>query len=158
MPAAGLHWRPGGDAVHGRSDDRDRPAQKASHTAVAVSGPDALLAELRLRASGARAERLLDWAAVWPQRTWLVEGAVGLDHLLAQQLLSAGERVLDVQPKLGTRMPNWCCASEINQARKRPTEVEIPGVASPHSMIDNVLLRTLDRHRSRMPTVPLRDV
>jgi hypothetical protein len=28
-------------------------------------------------------------------------GAAGLGHLLAQQLLFAGERVLDVQPKLG---------------------------------------------------------
>jgi transposase len=33
-----------------------------------------------------------------------VEGAGGLGHLLAQQLLSAGERVLDVQPKLGARV------------------------------------------------------
>ncbi len=31
-------------------------------------------------------------------------GAGGLGHLLAQQLLSAGERVLDVQPKLGARV------------------------------------------------------
>ena len=29
---------------------------------------------------------------------------MGLGHLLAQQLLSAGERVLDVQPKLGARV------------------------------------------------------
>jgi transposase len=33
-----------------------------------------------------------------------VEGAGGRGHLLAQQLLSAGERVLDVQPKLGARV------------------------------------------------------
>jgi transposase len=33
-----------------------------------------------------------------------VEGAGGLGHLLSQQLLSAGERVLDVQPKLGARV------------------------------------------------------
>ena len=42
--------------------------------------------------------------AGWPERTWAVEGAGGLGHLLAQQLLSAGERVLDVQPKLGARV------------------------------------------------------
>ena len=30
--------------------------------------------------------------------------AGGMGHLLAQQLLSAGERVLDVQPKLGARV------------------------------------------------------
>jgi transposase len=44
------------------------------------------------------------WAADWPERTWAVEGARGLGHLLAQQLLAAGERVLDVQPKLGARV------------------------------------------------------
>jgi transposase len=39
-----------------------------------------------------------------PQRTWAVEGADGVGHLLAQQLLAAGERVLDVQPKLSARV------------------------------------------------------
>ena len=77
---------------------------KASHTAVAISGAEEPLGELRVRASAAQAERLLEWAAAWPERTRAVEGAGGLGHLLAQQLLSAGERVLDVQPKLGARV------------------------------------------------------
>jgi hypothetical protein len=77
---------------------------KASHTAVVISGSEEPLGELRVRASAAQAERLLAWAAAWPERTWAVEGAGGLGHLLAQQLLSAGERVLDVQPKLGARV------------------------------------------------------
>src|SRR5712671_5203467 len=67
---------------------------KASHTAVAISAAEEPLGELRVRASGAQAERLLAWAAAWPQRTWAVEGAGGLGHLLAQLLLSAGERLL----------------------------------------------------------------
>jgi hypothetical protein len=33
-----------------------------------------------------------------------VEGAGGLGHLLAQQLVAAGEQVIDVQPKLGARV------------------------------------------------------
>ena len=77
---------------------------KASHTAVAISGAEEPLGELRVRACAAQADRLLEWAAAWPERTWAVEGAGGLGHLLAQQLLSAGERVLDVQPKLGARV------------------------------------------------------
>jgi transposase len=77
---------------------------KASHTAVAISGAEEPLGELRVRASAVQAERLMAWAAAWPERTWAVEGAGGLGHLLAQQLLSAGERVLDVQPKLGARV------------------------------------------------------
>jgi transposase len=77
---------------------------KASHTAVAIGGAEEPLGELRVRASAVQAGRLLEWAAAWPERTWAVEGAGGLGHLLAQQLLSAGERVLDVQPKLGARV------------------------------------------------------
>jgi transposase len=77
---------------------------KASHTAVAVSGDEQPLGQLRVRASAAQARQLLEWAAPWPQRIWAVEGAGGLGHLLAQQLVAAGERVLDVQPKLAARV------------------------------------------------------
>ena len=77
---------------------------KASHTAMAVGADEGPLGQVRVRASAAQAERLLTWAAAWPERTWAVEGAGGLGHLLAQQLVSAGERVLDVQPKLAARV------------------------------------------------------
>ncbi len=77
---------------------------KASHTAVAIGAAEEPLGELRVRACAVQAERLLAWAAAWPQRTWAVEGAGGTGHLLAQQLLSAGERVLDVRPRPGARV------------------------------------------------------
>jgi transposase len=77
---------------------------KGSHTAVAISPAEEPLGELRVRACAGQAQRLLDWAAAWPQRTWAIEGARGLGHLLAQQLLAAGEQVVDVQPKLGARV------------------------------------------------------
>jgi transposase len=77
---------------------------KGSHTAVAISAAEEPLGELRVCASAIQAERLLAWAAAWPERVWAIEGAGGLGHLLAQQLLAAGERVLDVQPKLGARV------------------------------------------------------
>jgi transposase len=77
---------------------------KASHTAVAVSADEQPLGQLRVRASAVQARRLLEWAAPWPERSWAVEGAGGLGHLLAQQLVAAGERVLDVQPKLAARV------------------------------------------------------
>jgi transposase len=77
---------------------------KASHTAVAIDEREAPLSELRVRSSAGQAERLVAWAAAWPERTWAVEGAGGLGYLLAQQLVAAGERVLDVQPKLGARV------------------------------------------------------
>ena len=47
--------------------------------------------------------QLLAWARPWPRRTWAVENASGLGHLLAQQLVARGERVVDVQPKLAAR-------------------------------------------------------
>src|ERR1700690_1276210 len=77
---------------------------KASHTAVVISAAEEELGELRVRACAGQAEQLLGWAAAWPQRTWAVEGAGGMGYLLAQQLVAAGERVLDVQPKLGARV------------------------------------------------------
>ena len=77
---------------------------KGSHTAVAISPAEEPLGELRVRACAAQARRLLGWAAAWPQRTWAIEGAGGLGHLLAQQLVTAGEVVLDVQPKMAARV------------------------------------------------------
>ena len=73
---------------------------KGSHTAVAVGAAEEPLGKLRVRACPDQAGKLVAWAQAWPERTWAVEGATGLGHLLAQQLVAAGERVLDVQPKL----------------------------------------------------------
>jgi hypothetical protein len=77
---------------------------------------------VRVRASAAQAERLPAWAAAWPERTWAVEGAGGLGQLLAQELVAAGERVLDVQPKLAARV-------RLLAAGPRPvrTRVSVPG-------------------------------
>ena len=66
---------------------------KASHTAVVISAAEEPLGEVRVRACAAQAERLLAWAAPWPERAWAIEGADGVGHLLAQQLLAAGQRV-----------------------------------------------------------------
>ena len=77
---------------------------KGSHTAVAVTATEEPLGKVRVRACPAQAEQLVAWAAAWSERTWAVEGAPGLGRLLAQQLVAAGERVLDVQPKLAARV------------------------------------------------------
>ena len=77
---------------------------KGSHTAVAVGPAEAPLGKVRVRACPAQAGQLVAWAQAWPERTWAVEGAGGVGHLLAQQLLAAGERVLDVPPKLAARV------------------------------------------------------
>src|SRR5262245_32238857 len=77
---------------------------KGSHTAVAIGLSEEPLGELRVRACPSQAEQLLAWAAGWPERAWAVEGAAGLGHLLAWQLVAAGEPVLDVPPKLAARV------------------------------------------------------
>ena len=77
---------------------------KGSHTAVVIGPGEEPLGELRVESSPGQAGDLLKWAAQWPERTWAVEGAAGLGRLLAQQLVAAGELVLDVQPKLAARV------------------------------------------------------
>jgi transposase len=77
---------------------------KGSHTAVAVGAAEEPLGKIRIHACPAQAGQLVAWAAGWPERTWAVEGAPGLGRLLGQQLVAAGERVLDVQPKLAARV------------------------------------------------------
>jgi transposase len=73
---------------------------RGSHTAAAIDGAEVSLGEVRVRASDGQ----LEWACRWPERTWAVENAGGLGYLLAQQLVAAGEQVLDVPPKLAARV------------------------------------------------------
>ena len=77
---------------------------KGSHTAVAVDKGERSLAEICVQSGPKQLERLLNWAGAFPERTWAVENATGLGYLLAQQLVAAGERVLDIQPKLAARV------------------------------------------------------
>ena len=43
------------------------------------------------------------YADQWPDREWAVEGGLGVGRPLAQRLLEAGERVVDVPAKLAAR-------------------------------------------------------
>jgi transposase len=47
---------------------------------------------------------LLGWSAGFGERVWAIESANGLGYLLSQQLVSAGERVLDVPATLSARV------------------------------------------------------
>ena len=76
---------------------------KASHTAVAIDNAEHVLDEFRVRACSAQTERLRLWAAPFPDRVWAIESARGLGYLLAQQLVAAGEIVVDVPAVLSTR-------------------------------------------------------
>ena len=86
----------------GWCDDRYRSAQGLAHR-VALDAREQRSGRFGC-ARRAAGRGLLELGRGWPQRTWAVEGARGLGQLLAQQLLAAGERVLDVPPKLAARV------------------------------------------------------
>jgi transposase len=46
---------------------------------------------------------MLAEARRWPERTWAIEGCQGIGRHIANQLLAAGEHVVDVPPKLSAR-------------------------------------------------------
>ncbi len=76
---------------------------KASNT-IAVLDGDEVLVDHRYRNTTTGFTEMLDAVAAWPQRRWAVEGAHGMGHLVAQQLIAHGETVLDVPAKLATRV------------------------------------------------------
>ncbi len=77
---------------------------KASHTAVAIGRDEQPLAEIKVRATRQQTDRLLAWAEPLGERTWAVESAGGMGYLLSQQLVGAGEQVLDVPATLASRV------------------------------------------------------
>jgi transposase len=133
---------------------------KASHTAVAVDERELPLGDVRVRATAAQSERLLAWAQQWPQRSWAIENAAGLGYLLAQQLVAAGERVVDVQPKLAARVRLLASVasgkSDPNDARSVAiVALRSPGLplvtAEDHVTVMKVWIRRR-RHLSRLRT------
>ena len=78
---------------------------KSTHTAMAIDRDEQPLARAQLVADRCQVQRLLAWAEpLGTQRTWAVESAGGLGKLLVQQLLEAGERLIDVPPTLAARI------------------------------------------------------
>jgi transposase len=77
---------------------------RGSHTAAVLDDTDEVVDEVRVAANRQQRDRLLEWAASFQPRTWAVEGATGTGALLAQQLVAAGERVLDVPATLSARV------------------------------------------------------
>jgi transposase len=77
---------------------------KGSHTAVAIDSNEHVLDETRVRSCSTQTVRLREWADGFEDRTWAVESAHGLGYLLAQQLVAAGENVIDVPPVRAARV------------------------------------------------------
>ena len=77
---------------------------KGSHTAVVVDRDEVEVARVKVRADRHQLARLLAFAEPFTPRTWAIESAGGLGYLLAQQLVAAGEPVVDVPATLASRV------------------------------------------------------
>ena len=66
-----------------------------------------------MRAGAGQVGELIAWAAHAQCRTWAVESAQGIGYLLAQQLVAAGEHVVDVPATLAARCV--LCSSRSNE-------------------------------------------
>src|ERR1022692_4039593 len=97
---------------------------KASHTAVAIGCDEQQLGQIKVRATCQQTARLLAWAEPLGERTWAIESAGGLGYLLSQQLVGAGERVLDVPATLASRVrvlgTGRSNKNDPNDAHRRP--------------------------------------
>jgi transposase len=77
---------------------------KGSHTATMLDRAERELRRVTVRAGRRQVEQLLEWVDGVQPRTWAVECAAGMGYLLSQQLVAAGERVLDVPATLASRV------------------------------------------------------
>jgi transposase len=135
---------------------------KATHTAVAIDRTEAELGGAKVRATRRQVQQLLAWAEPLGGRTWAIESAAGLGYLLAQQLVSAGETVVDVPATLAARIgvlgtrrsdkndPNDALSVAI-AALRTPASREV--VAADHGQVLRLLAkRNIDigNHRTRV--------
>jgi transposase len=77
---------------------------KGSHAAAAVDDSEVAVAELEVQATGRQTSDLLAWADRFSERRWAIESTNGHGYLLAQQLVAAGEHVVDVPSAQAARV------------------------------------------------------
>lgn len=123
---------------------------KGSHTAVAVDDSESEIARVKVRASRRQVTQLLEWAAPFKKRTWAVESARGLGYLLAQQLVAAGEDVLDVPATLAARVRVLGSGRSDKNDPNDATSVAVaamraPGIATVDATNHGEVLRLLAR-------------
>ena len=116
---------------------------KGSHTAAAVDRAEAVIDTIRVDADRHQRARLLAWAAPFSPRTWAIEGATGMGALLAQRLVAAGEHVVDVPPKLSSRV-RLLERGKIDKTD--PNDARSAAIVAWHNPLLNVVTG-LDEHR-----------
>ena len=75
-----------------------------SATIEVVDDNATLLGSGRFGTDNAGYQAMLRYVKAWPNRVWAVEGANGAGRPLAQRLVAAGERVVDVPAKLAAQV------------------------------------------------------
>ena len=75
-------------------------SHKRTHTLVAVDENGQQVGEATVTATQAGHMEALCWARRWPERRWALENCRHLSRVLERDLLSAGEAVIQVSPKL----------------------------------------------------------
>jgi len=135
---------------------------KATHTAVAIDSNETELARKKVRATTAQVQQLLAWAEPFDSKTWAIESANGLGYLLSQQLVAAGETVLDVPATLASRTrllttgrsnkndPNDATSVAVSALRFEGLRVVVP---AGHAEVLRLLAKRnhdIGRHRNRL--------
>jgi len=77
---------------------------KGSHTAVVIDLDEVVIDQIRVKATANQVGQLREWASGYEDRCWAVESARGMGYLVSQQLVAAGERVMDVPPMMASRV------------------------------------------------------
>ncbi len=77
---------------------------KVTNVVAAIDEQGEVVGQEAFAANRKGLRALQRWAKRFPQRRWAVEGAGGIGRPLAQKLLAAGEQVVDVPPKLSSRV------------------------------------------------------
>ncbi len=77
---------------------------KTSNTIAVLARDETLQLRCRFDNTAEGMVAMLDAVAEFPDRVWAVEGANGIGRSVAQRLVAAGEKVIDVPAKLATRV------------------------------------------------------
>jgi transposase len=75
-------------------------SHKRTHTLVVVDENGRQLGERTVAATPSGHMEALGWARQWPERRWALENCRHLSRVFERELLSAGEAVVQVSPKL----------------------------------------------------------
>ena len=126
---------------------------KGSHTATMLDRGERELQRIKVRAGSGQVVELLEWADGIGPRTWAVESAGGMGYLLAQQLVAAGEVVVDVPATLASRVrvlaSGQSTKSDPNDARSvAVAALHAPSLAPVRAADHTMVCRLLVKHHT----------